>query len=89
MLTYPNLLFILTLTQTSTLTLFYYYKHIINSKYYLFIGKGLGTALVITAIRAMELGNCDEVVLETEITNKGSIKLYENLGFVKHKRLFK
>jgi peptide alpha-N-acetyltransferase len=33
--------------------------------------------------------NCEEVVLETEITNKGSLALYTNLGFVKDKRLYR
>ncbi|CAO2590676.1 N-alpha-acetyltransferase 30 [Lemmus lemmus] len=32
---------------------------------------------------------CIEVVLETEITNKSALKLYENLGFVRDKRLFR
>uniref|UniRef100_A0A1B0GPM4 Uncharacterized protein n=1 Tax=Phlebotomus papatasi TaxID=29031 RepID=A0A1B0GPM4_PHLPP len=30
----------------------------------------------------------DEVVLETEITNTPALRLYENLGFVRDKRLF-
>ena len=30
-----------------------------------------------------------QVVLETEITNVGALRLYENLGFVRDKRLFK
>nr|CAG4635487.1 EOG090X07BN [Artemia franciscana] len=34
-------------------------------------------------------GNFEEVVLETEITNKAAQKLYENLGFVRDKRLFR
>ncbi|KAM4898877.1 N-alpha-acetyltransferase 30 isoform 2-T2 [Sylvia borin] len=32
---------------------------------------------------------CFLVVLETEITNKSALKLYENLGFVRDKRLFR
>lgn len=32
---------------------------------------------------------CSQVVLETEITNKSALKLYENLGFVRDKRLFR
>lgn len=32
---------------------------------------------------------CPQVVLETEITNKSALKLYENLGFVRDKRLFR
>ena len=30
-----------------------------------------------------------QVVLETEVTNKGALRLYENLGFVRDKRLFR
>lgn len=30
-----------------------------------------------------------QVVLETEITNKSALNLYENLGFVRDKRLFR
>ncbi|XP_023668745.1 uncharacterized protein [Paramormyrops kingsleyae] len=51
--------------------------------------KSIGTNLVKNAIYAMVDGDCDEVVLETEITNKSALKLYENLGFVRDKRLFR
>lgn len=34
----------------------------------------------------MERG-CDEVVLETEESNRGARRLYENLGFVRDKKL--
>lgn len=30
-----------------------------------------------------------QVVLETEITNKGALRLYEKLGFLRDKRLYK
>lgn len=30
-----------------------------------------------------------QIVLETEITNESALKLYENLGFVRDKRLFR
>ena len=30
-----------------------------------------------------------QVVLETEITNRPALRLYENLGFVRDKRLFR
>lgn len=40
-------------------------------------------------LQAMINDNADEVVLETEITNKPALKLYENLGFVRDKRLFR
>lgn len=51
--------------------------------------KKIGSRLVQKAIRAMIEDNADEVVLETEITNKPALKLYENLGFVRDKRLFR
>ncbi|CAG4945453.1 unnamed protein product [Parnassius apollo] len=49
----------------------------------------IGSRLVQKAIKAMINDNADEVVLETEITNKPALKLYENLGFVRDKRLFR
>lgn len=48
----------------------------------------IGTTLVQKAIRVMIANQADEVVLETEITNQPALKLYENLGFVRDKRLF-
>ncbi|KAF3918843.1 hypothetical protein ABW20_dc0101434 [Dactylellina cionopaga] len=50
-------------------------------------GRGLATRLVKMAIDAMVIQNADEVVLETEVTNTGAIKLYEHLGFLRSKRL--
>lgn len=49
----------------------------------------IGSNLVLKAIHAMIKDNADEVVLETEITNKPALRLYENLGFVRDKRLFR
>lgn len=49
----------------------------------------IGSNLVLKAIRAMVSDDADEVVLETEITNKPALRLYENLGFVRDKRLFR
>ncbi len=37
----------------------------------------------------MILDMADEVVLETEVTNKAALQLYERLGFVRDKRLFR
>lgn len=51
--------------------------------------KKIGSHLVLKAIRAMIADDCDEVVLETEITNQAALRLYENLGFVRDKRLFR
>uniref|UniRef100_A0A6B2LK65 N-acetyltransferase domain-containing protein n=1 Tax=Arcella intermedia TaxID=1963864 RepID=A0A6B2LK65_9EUKA len=52
-------------------------------------GKGLGSELVIKAISVMREHGCTEVILETEITNKGALSLYYKLGFLKDKRLYK
>ncbi|XP_059142150.1 N-alpha-acetyltransferase 30-like isoform X1 [Physella acuta] len=49
----------------------------------------IGSSLVTKAIEAMIRDECDEVVLETEITNQAALHLYENLGFVRDKRLFR
>ncbi|XP_076280918.1 N-alpha-acetyltransferase 30 [Lasioglossum baleicum] len=49
----------------------------------------VGSNLVRRAIQAMMEDNADEVVLETEITNSPALRLYENLGFVRDKRLFR
>jgi len=49
----------------------------------------IGSTLVKKAIDAMITDDADEVVLETEITNKPALQLYENLGFVRDKRLFR
>lgn len=49
----------------------------------------IGSHLVLKAIKAMIADDCDEVVLETEITNQPALRLYENLGFVRDKRLFR
>lgn len=51
--------------------------------------KQIGSRLVMKAIKGMIADDCDEVVLETEITNKAALRLYENLGFVRDKRLFR
>jgi len=49
----------------------------------------IGSNLVLRAIKTMAQDDADEVVLETEITNKPALQLYENLGFVRDKRLFR
>jgi len=49
----------------------------------------IGTNLVLKAIQAMIMDDADEIVLETEITNRPALQLYENLGFVRDKRLFR
>jgi len=49
----------------------------------------IGATLVKNAIEAMIVEDADEVVLETEVTNKPALLLYERLGFVRDKRLFR
>lgn len=49
----------------------------------------IGSKLVIMAVHAMKESGADEIVLETEVTNKPALKLYENLGFLRDKRLFR
>ncbi|KAF2640379.1 acyl-CoA N-acyltransferase [Massarina eburnea CBS 473.64] len=50
-------------------------------------GRGIATKLVCMAIDAMTQRSADEIVLETEVTNTASLKLYERLGFIRSKRL--
>lgn len=50
-------------------------------------GHGIATALVKRAIEAMAKRNADEIVLETEETNVPAMKLYEQLGFLRSKKL--
>lgn len=52
-----------------------------------FRGRGVATALVKKAIEAMVNRNADEIVLETEETNTPAMKLYEQLGFIRSKKL--
>eukprot|EP00045_Choanoeca_perplexa_P003315 m.29825 g.29825 ORF g.29825 m.29825 type:complete len:157 (+) comp11978_c0_seq4:19-489(+) len=49
--------------------------------------KGIGSKLATLAVDKLQELKADEVVLETEITNKGAIKLYQSLGFVQDKYL--
>ena len=50
-------------------------------------GQGIATQLVCMAIESMKARGADEVVLETEVTNAASLRLYERLGFLRSKRL--
>ena len=48
---------------------------------------GVGSMLVERALEVMHEMGADECVLEAESTNIGALKLYENLGFIRDKRL--
>ncbi|CEI86360.1 hypothetical protein G6F70_001796 [Rhizopus microsporus] len=51
--------------------------------------RSIGSSLVKVAIMAMKKMGADEVVLETEYTNQGALELYQRLGFIKDKRLYR
>lgn len=48
---------------------------------------GIGSKLVTLCVQKMQEDHCSEVVLETEEHNMGALALYQNLGFIKDKRL--
>lgn len=50
---------------------------------------GLGSALVCQAVEKMKMSDADEIVLETELSNRGALALYERLGFVRDKKLIR
>jgi peptide alpha-N-acetyltransferase len=47
---------------------------------------GLGRELVVQVLHRMA-PDCDELVLETEVTNTPALRLYESLGFLRDKQL--
>jgi peptide alpha-N-acetyltransferase len=51
--------------------------------------RGIGSTLVKMVVERMKADGADEVVLETELTNSGALRLYQNLGFVREKRLLR
>jgi peptide alpha-N-acetyltransferase len=51
---------------------------------------GIGTALALRAIQRMQKLGCQSIQLETEVTNEGAQKLYEDrLGFIREEMLVK
>lgn len=50
-------------------------------------GQGIAKHLVSMAVTSMKEQNADEIILETEVDNKAAIRLYENIGFLRSKRL--
>lgn len=51
--------------------------------------RGIAKKLVEVAIEKMQAIGCDEVMLETEVENKAALKLYEGMGFIRLKRMFR
>ncbi|CUM63666.1 uncharacterized protein PRCAT00001250001 [Priceomyces carsonii] len=53
-------------------------------------GRNIASNLVRLSIKNMiEWDSVDEIMLETEVINKGALKLYESLGFLRTKRLYR
>ncbi|KAJ2813698.1 N-alpha-acetyltransferase 30 [Coemansia furcata] len=51
--------------------------------------QGIGSTLVLRALEAMRERGANEVILEAETENAGALALYEALGFVRDKRLYR
>ncbi|KAH7816121.1 putative N-alpha-acetyltransferase 30 [Monocercomonoides exilis] len=54
-----------------------------------FRGLGIGKELVSRSIELMRGKGASEIFLETEVKNESALSLYESLGFVRHKFLYK
>lgn len=54
-----------------------------------FRGRGIAKKLITLAIDMMIKEKCDEIMLETECSNAAALHLYENMGFIRMKRLFR
>lgn len=53
-------------------------------------GKGLASQLVeVTIDKMIHQDGVDEISLETEVINTGALRLYESLGFMRTKRLYR
>ena len=50
-------------------------------------GQGIASRLVHMAVTKMIAAGADEIALETEVDNIPSLRIYENLGFLRMKRL--
>lgn len=58
----------------------------VESKYR---GQGIAKQLVKTSIHEMKSNGCDEIMLETEVENHIALNLYESLGFIRMKRMYR
>lgn len=56
---------------------------------FVFLLNSLASALVRNSIEAMKIDGVDEIVLETEYDNQAALSLYESLGFIREKRLYR
>ncbi|KAG2006026.1 hypothetical protein CC2G_002381 [Coprinopsis cinerea AmutBmut pab1-1] len=51
--------------------------------------RGIASSLVRNSIEAMKLDGVSEIYLETEYDNHAALSLYESLGFIREKRLYR
>ncbi|KAI0668882.1 acyl-CoA N-acyltransferase [Trametes maxima] len=51
--------------------------------------RGIASTLVRRSIEVMKKHDVEEVVLETEFDNSAALSLYESLGFIREKRLYR
>ncbi|PFH49303.1 hypothetical protein AMATHDRAFT_63435 [Amanita thiersii Skay4041] len=51
--------------------------------------RGIASTLVRNAIEAMKEDGAEEIVLETEYDNYAALSLYDSLGFIREKRLYR
>jgi len=51
--------------------------------------RGVASTLVRQSVEVMRRHGVDEVVLETEYDNAPALSLYESLGFIREKRLYR
>ncbi|KIY62132.1 acyl-CoA N-acyltransferase [Cylindrobasidium torrendii FP15055 ss-10] len=51
--------------------------------------RGIASSLVRNSIEAMKDDGVDQIVLETEYDNLAALSLYESLGFIREKRLYR
>ncbi|EPQ55767.1 acyl-CoA N-acyltransferase [Gloeophyllum trabeum ATCC 11539] len=51
--------------------------------------RGIATSLVRKSIDTMKQHGVEEIVLETEFDNSAALSLYESLGFIREKRLYR
>jgi len=51
--------------------------------------RGIATSLIRQSVEKMKQNGVQEVVLETEFDNAAALALYESLGFIREKRLFR
>ncbi|KIJ60467.1 hypothetical protein HYDPIDRAFT_117178 [Hydnomerulius pinastri MD-312] len=72
------------------------HKHISNRGYIAMLSvnknwrkRGVASTLVRRSVEVMKRHSVNEVVLETEYDNAAALSLYESLGFIREKRLYR